>query len=51
VTAENAPHCLKAGADVLVAGSAIFTGNRADYARNITAFRSAAATALESVPS
>lgn len=49
VTAETAPLCIKAGADVLVAGSAVFTGNRADYARNITALRTARAMAPEPV--
>jgi ribulose-phosphate 3-epimerase len=36
---------VRAGADVLVAGSAIFTGNPRDYRRNIQALRTAA-TAL-----
>ena len=39
VTPETAPLCTKAGADVLVAGSAIFKGGQ--YAANITAIRNA----------
>ncbi len=35
-TSEQA---VEAGADVLVAGSAVFTGNAADYAKNIAALR------------
>lgn len=34
-----AERVVKAGADVLVAGSAVFTGNAADYAKNIAALR------------
>ena len=46
VTAETAPLLAKAGADVLVAGSAIFKGaSRDDYARNIAAIRQAAEAA------
>ena len=41
VTAENAGACIKAGADVLVAGSSIFRGNPADYKANIAALRNA----------
>ncbi len=37
VTAANAPEIIAAGADVLVAGSAVFQGS--DYARNIKALR------------
>ncbi len=40
VTAENAGAIVKAGANVLVAGSSIFKGN--DYAANIKAIRNAA---------
>ena len=40
ITAETAPLVVKAGANVLVAGSAIFKG--ADYAANIKALRGAA---------
>lgn len=40
VKAENAARIVGAGADVLVAGSAVFSGN--DYARNINAIRSSA---------
>ena len=40
VTAETATLCAKAGADVLVAGNAVFSGGR--YAENIAAIRAAA---------
>jgi ribulose-phosphate 3-epimerase len=36
---DTAKQVIKAGADVLVAGSAVFTGNAADYAANIAALR------------
>jgi ribulose-phosphate 3-epimerase len=39
VTADTAPLCLKAGADVLVAGTAVFRGGPSAYARNIAALR------------
>jgi ribulose-phosphate 3-epimerase len=39
VNATTAPEVVAAGADVLVAGSAVFTGNAADYANNIAALR------------
>lgn len=39
VTPENAPECIAAGADVLVAGSAVFRGGPSMYAANITALR------------
>jgi ribulose-phosphate 3-epimerase len=46
VTAETAPLCVAAGADVLVAGSALFSGGSADnpaaYGANIAALRNAA---------
>ena len=42
VTRETAPAIAAAGADVLVAGSAVFTGDHAAYARNIAAIRAAA---------
>ena len=43
VTPETAPLLAAAGADVLVAGSAVFKGgNREAYARNIAAIRTAA---------
>jgi ribulose-phosphate 3-epimerase len=42
ITAETAPLVVKAGANVLVAGSAIFKG--ADYAANIKALRGAASS-------
>jgi ribulose-phosphate 3-epimerase len=42
ITAEMAPLVVKAGANVLVAGSAIFKG--ADYAANIKALRQAASS-------
>ena len=41
VTPETAPALVKAGADVLVAGSAIFKGGKAQYAANIAAIRAA----------
>ena len=40
INATTAKEVIAAGADVLVAGSAIFTGNAADYAKNIEALRS-----------
>ncbi|HEY7764913.1 MAG TPA: ribulose-phosphate 3-epimerase [Aestuariivirgaceae bacterium] len=47
ITAATAPAAVKSGADVLVAGSAIFSGaTRSDYGRNINALRQAAAQAL-----
>lgn len=47
VTPETAPLVASAGADVLVAGSAIFKGNdKATYAENIAAIRHAADTAI-----
>jgi ribulose-phosphate 3-epimerase len=39
VNAETARRCLKAGADVLVAGTAVFNGGAARYAANIKALR------------
>jgi ribulose-phosphate 3-epimerase len=42
VTAETAPLVAAAGADVLVAGSAVFTGGPVAYAGNIAAIRAAA---------
>lgn len=46
VSPETAGQVANAGADVLVAGSAVFRGDgRDDYARNIAAIRSAAAAA------
>jgi ribulose-phosphate 3-epimerase len=41
VTAENAAECVAAGADVLVAGSAVFNGGPEMYAANIAALRGA----------
>jgi ribulose-phosphate 3-epimerase len=41
VTRETAPQCLKAGADALVAGTAVFKGGPDAYARNIAALRGA----------
>jgi ribulose-phosphate 3-epimerase len=41
VTAETAALCLDAGADALVAGTAVFRGGAEAYARNITALRGA----------
>ena len=42
LTPATAPAVVAAGADVLVAGSAVFSGGEAAYARNIAAIRSAA---------
>jgi len=39
VTPQNASACLDAGADALVAGSAVFKGGQAAYAGNIRALR------------
>jgi ribulose-phosphate 3-epimerase len=39
VNAETARRCIKAGADVLVAGTAVFSGGPAKYAANIKALR------------
>jgi ribulose-phosphate 3-epimerase len=39
VNAATAPQVIAAGANVLVAGSAVFTGNAADYAKNIASLR------------
>ena len=50
ITPETAPLAAAAGADVLVAGSAVFTGgsvaNPAAYGANIRAIRTAAEAAL-----
>ena len=40
VNVETAKRCIKAGADVLVAGTAVFTGGPERYAANIEALRS-----------
>lgn len=45
ITSETAPACLEAGADVLVAGSAVFRGGAHAYGTNIAALRSPAAVA------
>jgi ribulose-phosphate 3-epimerase len=45
VTADNAAAVARAGANVLVAGSAVFKGGPAAYAKNIAAIRNAAAMA------
>jgi ribulose-phosphate 3-epimerase len=45
VTPETAPLVVKAGADTLVAGSAVFRGGASAYAANIAAIRKAAETA------
>lgn len=45
VTAETAPLCIKAGANVLVAGSAAFRGGEAAYGPNIAGIRKAAEAA------
>lgn len=39
VSPETAPALIRAGADVLVAGTAVFTGQAKDYAANIAALR------------
>ena len=45
MTPETAPLVAEAGANVLVAGSAVFKGGAAAYAANIAAIREAAAKA------
>lgn len=45
VTAANAGACVAAGADALVAGTAVFKGGETAYAANIAAIRSACAAA------
>jgi ribulose-phosphate 3-epimerase len=47
VTAHTAGACAKAGANVLVAGSAVFNPDKADYAGRIQAIRNAALNALD----
>jgi ribulose-phosphate 3-epimerase len=42
VTAQNAADCAAAGANYLVAGSAVFKGGPNAYAKNIEAIRMAA---------
>ena len=50
VTPETAPLVVAAGANALVAGSAVFTGgSEASYRANIAAIRSAADGALRKV--
>ena len=44
ITAETAPLAVRAGANVLVAGSAVFKGGAPAYARNIEMIRTAATT-------
>jgi ribulose-phosphate 3-epimerase len=39
VTPENIKHVLDAGADTIVAGSAVFNGGASNYAKNIAALR------------
>jgi len=39
ITAETARQCIDAGADVLVAGSAVFRGGAESYAANVAALR------------
>jgi len=41
VTAETGKQCLAAGADALVAGTAVFRGGPGAYAANISALRGA----------
>ncbi len=43
VTATTAPQCLEAGADALVAGTAVFKGGPDAYAGNIAALRARSA--------
>jgi ribulose-phosphate 3-epimerase len=45
ITAETAPHAVAAGADVLVAGSAVFKGGAQAYAGHVEAIRKAGETA------
>jgi ribulose-phosphate 3-epimerase len=45
ITPETAPLVARAGANVLVAGSAVFKGGKDAYRANIAAIRNAAATA------
>ena len=45
VTADNAADCVTAGANWLVAGSAVFKGGASAYAQNISAIRRAAESA------
>ena len=45
VTPENAAEIVRAGANVLVAGSAVFKGGPTHYRSNIAAIRAAAAQA------
>ena len=45
VTPQTPPLCIKAGADTLVAGSAVFKGGPSAYAGNIAAIRKAAEAA------
>jgi ribulose-phosphate 3-epimerase len=46
ITPETAPHAVQAGANVLVAGSAVFKGGKPEaYRANIAAIRQAAAMA------
>ncbi len=45
VTPENAGECVAAGINWLVAGSAVFKGGPAEYAKNIAAIRRAAESA------
>jgi ribulose-phosphate 3-epimerase len=44
ITVETAPLVVRAGANALVAGSAVFKGDSKAYARNITAIRTQAET-------
>lgn len=45
IDTETAPHVIAAGADILVAGTAIFKDGPAQYQRNINALRSAGTSA------
>jgi ribulose-phosphate 3-epimerase len=42
ITAETTPLVVRAGANALVAGSAVFQGDASAYARNIAAIRASA---------
>jgi ribulose-phosphate 3-epimerase len=47
---STAPRVIAAGADVVVAGTAVFKGGPADYAKNIEALRQQGAKTIERLP-
>ncbi len=49
VTPHTAGACARAGANVLVAGSAVFNAEKADYAQRIDAIRQAALAGLDGI--